>query len=93
MKIIGKTENGYIIEASKDDVANLIGYYSHYSKEVNISVGDEIQVSKMYQQLHDLERSQPEMRKVVSTLRGMADLLEPVCPVIEKRVKEAADGR
>ena len=30
MKIIGKTEDGYIIEASQDEVANLIGYYSKY---------------------------------------------------------------
>jgi hypothetical protein len=91
MKVIGKTENGYIIEASRDDVANLVGYNSQYSTGYkSLSVGDEILVSKMFRQLYDLEHHQPELQKVVNTLRGMADLLGPVCPVIEKQVKEAA---
>jgi hypothetical protein len=90
VKVIGKTESGFIIEASKEEIANLTGYHSSYSNGYKSPlVGVEIQVSKMFRQLYDLEHNQPELQKVVNTLRGMADLLEPVCPVIEKRVKEA----
>ena len=91
MKIIGKTENGYIVEASKDDVANLVGYHGQYdTKYKPLSVGDEILVSKMFRQLYELKNNQPELQKVVGTLRNLADLLEPVCPVIEAQIREAA---
>jgi hypothetical protein len=90
MKIIGKSENGFILEASRDEVANLIGYYFSCSDGCKMpSIGDELQVSKMYRQLYDLKNRQPELQKVVGTLRGLADMLEPVCPVIEKAAKEA----
>lgn len=29
MKIIAKTENGYILEASRDDIAGIQGMYGH----------------------------------------------------------------
>lgn len=89
MIVIGKTENGYILEASRGEVAHLIGYYSEYDKESRVNVGDEIQVNKMFNQLYELKDNAPELNKVVKTLRNLADLLEPVCPVIEKAVKEA----
>jgi hypothetical protein len=90
VKVIGNTKDGYILEASENEVANLIGYSSHWSdKFKRPSVGDDIQINKMYRQLYDLEHNQPELRKVIDTLRGLADMLEPVCPVIEKQIKEA----
>lgn len=41
----------------------------------------------MFTQLYNLENKQPELKKVVDTLRGIADLLEPTCPVIENAIK------
>lgn len=90
MKIIGESREGYIIEASKDEVANLIGYYSKYDDKFKISVGDKINISGMYQQLYNLKNNQPRLKEIVKTLRNLADLLEPVCPVIEAQIKEAA---
>ena len=37
MKIIGKTNDGFILEASKDDVAAMEGLYSHQKR---FEVGD-----------------------------------------------------
>jgi hypothetical protein len=49
VKVIGKTEGGYILEASNDEVANLIGYYSTYDKDYKRpNCGDNIQISSMY---------------------------------------------
>ena len=31
MKILGKAEGGWIVEISEDELANLTGYYSHYT--------------------------------------------------------------
>jgi len=91
VKIIGESRNGYILEVSKDEVANLIGYSSQYNTKYKpLSVGDEVLVSKMFRQLYDLQNNQPELQKVVGTLRNLADLLEPICPVIEAQIKEAA---
>ena len=41
MKIIGKTKDGFILEASKDDVAALENLYSH---QKTFNVGDLIEV-------------------------------------------------
>ena len=70
-------------------MANLIGYYGKYDSNFRVNVGDQINISGMYKQLYNLERNQPELKRIVDTLRGLADLLEPVCPVIEQAVKEA----
>jgi len=90
MKVIGKSQNGFILDASSQEVARLIGYYGSYKDGATPSVGDEIQVNKMYEQLYELKHNEPELKKVVDTLRGLADLLEPVCPVLEAQIKEAA---
>ena len=45
MKIIGKTEDGFILEASKDDVAGLEGLYSHAK---SFKVGDLIDVKGLF---------------------------------------------
>jgi len=92
MKIIGETKDGYIIEASRDDVANLIGYYYGSAMKNRLSTGDEIQINKMFRQLYNLEHNQPELRKVVDSLRGIADLLEPCCPMIEAQIRDATKG-
>lgn len=89
MKVIGESEDSFIIEASKNEIANLIGYYSKYDSKFKINAGDQINISDMFKQLYNLEHNKPELSKVVNTLRNLADSLEPVCPVIEKSVIEA----
>lgn len=85
MKIIATTEKGYIIEASKEDIANLTGYYSSYSKGYTEPIiGDEIAIHKMFEQLYTLEKKKQDLSQTVRTLRNLADLLEPACPIIEK---------
>jgi hypothetical protein len=90
VKVIGESRDTYILEASKDEIANLIGYYSRYDDKAHVSVGDKINISSMYKQLYNLKNNEPKLKEVVKTLRGLADLLEPVCPVIEAQIKDAA---
>ena len=50
MKIIGKTDNGWLLEASKDDVALMMGFrYSHDSgfNDANVTIGTEMYLAKM----------------------------------------------
>ena len=39
MKIIAKTENGFLVDASEDEVAQLHGYDSHYDSVYRQAVG------------------------------------------------------
>jgi hypothetical protein len=90
VKIIGKSESGYILEASNDEVANLVGYYSIYDKDYKRpNCGDNIQISSMYKQLYNLKNNEPKLKDTVKILRGLADSLEPVCPLIEAQIKDA----
>jgi hypothetical protein len=92
LKVIGKTGDGYILDASTNEIANLIGYYSDYDMRDNnkkLAVGDNIQISAMYKQLHNLKNNEPKLKDTVKMLRGLADSLEPVCPVIEAQIKGA----
>ena len=85
MKVIATTEDGFIIEASKNDIANLTGYYSTYDKDFKkLKIGDEIAIHDMFVQLYTLEKKKQDLSQTVKTLRNLADLLEPACPVIEK---------
>lgn len=52
MKIIGKTEDGFILEAAKQDVAALENLYTH---EKTFNVGDLIDVSKLFNKLECLQ--------------------------------------
>lgn len=52
MKIIGKTKEGFIIEASKDDVAALENLYAH---QKTFNVGDLIDVSKLFDKLRSVQ--------------------------------------
>jgi hypothetical protein len=78
MKIIGKTENGFVLIASADEVANLIGYHSKYSdaKAVrDLDVGSEIRVAEMYRHLSRLGHAKQEISDMAAKLRAAADLI------------------
>ena len=92
MRIIAETKEGFLLEARKKDVANLIGYSSEWSqeyKENKPKIGDDIQINKMYNQLYSLAGKQKDLQSVVMTLRGMADLLEPTVPIIREIFENA----
>lgn len=83
MKIIGLTNTGYLLTATKAEVSNFIGYYWEGDDgHPVLGAGHEIQVGKMYGRLRDLARAEEEMDKKAKELRRIADLLEPLCPLL-----------
>lgn len=52
IKIIGKTEDGFILEASKDDVAAMEGLYSH---EKRFEVGDLIDMKGLFSRCKSID--------------------------------------
>lgn len=83
MKIIGDTGSGFILQASKDEVFNLIGYYSQYSSNApTLPVGCNICVSEMYKQLYRLTEAYKAMADISSKLyaadKPIADVVIPI---------------
>lgn len=82
MKVIGETRDGFILEAKKDEVLNLIGYYSQYTDgRPRIEVGSEIHIDKMYSQLRHLSFHKKEIMEMQARLRAAATLLDEVDPI------------
>ena len=76
MTVIGKSENGYIITATKDEIANLQGLYSHYSNGFNVDVGDELNIKPFY-----------DMAKEANSIRSRRDELESVANHIDSALR------
>lgn len=76
MKVIGKSEDGYIITATKDEIANLQGLYSHYSDGFEVNVGDELNIKPFY-----------DMAKEANNIRDRRDELESVARHIDSAIR------
>lgn len=83
MKIIGKTDAGFLLEANSDEIANLLGYYSDYQlperggyNREKLQIGDQVNVAAMFKHLRELEHAGKEMTNLASKLRTAADLID-----------------
>jgi len=72
MKVIGRTKEGYIMEGSSHEIANLLGFSSTY--DLNVAVGDEIHVSEMFRRLHSPSAQQGVLDAIARKLREAAGL-------------------
>lgn len=89
MKIIGETTDGFIFEATRDEMANLVGYHSNYSLQAEsatdkpyLKIGTEIAITAMFRQLYDLEHNKKELGALAVRLRRYADTLDAVRPIL-----------
>ena len=46
MKVVGYTEKGYMLDATKEEIANLIGFYSTYSEEYRKAKEKQTQITR-----------------------------------------------
>ncbi len=97
MKIIGKTERGYIIDISGDELANLAGYYAEsqspsagYNRGP-YNVGDTVTVHKMYHQLYNLARISAQADQAKKTLQAAIELFTIVDPVVRQITEEKSE--
>jgi len=101
MKIIGTTKEGFILEATENECANLIGfYYSDFEARKQLKFGNEILVNSLFRQLYDLknrgeslERCANELEAIASLLRLQAPVVTPASTVTEKEVNQHPNGR
>ena len=90
MKVIGYTEKGYMLDATKEEIANLIGFYSTYGEEFkkkSLGIGSEIDVSGMYKQLYGLAGKYDDIERAKDNLKRCIELLDIVNPLIDVSIK------
>lgn len=73
MKIIGKTKEGFIIEASKDDVAALENIYPH---QKTFNVGDLIDVSQLFSELRSIKIALNDIERLKDATETLYDSCE-----------------
>lgn len=82
MKIIGETTGGFILEANKDEIANLKGFSVYYlSKEQKaLQVDDVIEIGKVYDRYKSFENliKSSGFKDALNRLKDTVAVLTPV---------------
>ena len=76
MKIIGKTKDGFIIEASRDDVAAMEGLYAHQKR---FEVGDLIDMTGLFSRCKSIDMAFNDidhLRKAAENIIKATDWIE-----------------
>ena len=77
MKVIAKTNDGYILEASKEDVRNIQGMYLH---EKSVDIGDVIDIEGLFKKYMSVSSAFDK----IESLRQTADLITRAADWIEQ---------
>lgn len=84
MKVVGRTREGFILTATQNELANLLGYYYGGADGCPaLDSLDEIKVSEMYDQLYRLASKKDALSKVAGDLEELANLLRMHEPVVQ----------
>jgi len=102
MKLIAENKTGFIVDMSKTELANLIGYYYIDESEVqnkirgvynDLCVGAEINISKMYEQLNSMKNNEQRFKQASDLLAKIADTLLLVDPIIRQIQSEPDENK
>lgn len=91
MKIIGKTNYGYILEASEEEISNFVGFYRHEQRG-EYRPGTEIKVSPLFDQLEFLKTREGTLANIISLLREYAGKLELIDPIVIREISEGKEA-
>ena len=87
MKIIAQINGGYLLESGSDEISNLMGFTSNYSRErekgqYNFKIGDLIPVNKMFDPLYRMANMEKELTEVSAKLKAASDFVNCALPTI-----------
>lgn len=85
MNVYAKTRYGYLLEATKTEIDNLLG--RHYRCE-SLEPGQQIEVSERFKQLEHLSVLKMEIKEAQNLLRQCADTLDDIPPLIHNVLPE-----
>jgi hypothetical protein len=91
MKIIAKTgEKTFLVQATEDELANLIGWSSEWHRkdrrQRGLCIGDTINTHAMFSRLYEQENQRSELDKAKSILMKAAASIDKAAPVFERIV-------
>jgi len=99
MKIIGKTEKGYIAEFSEHELAKINGFRSCYDDDwrrlkgrQELKIGTILDVSKLANKVTRIKDNEAKVLNAITTFRHLADALEECWPSF-KKIEEDSDDR
>jgi hypothetical protein len=102
MKIIGITGKGFIVETDKDELSNLVGYQSDFSRTYNTSqrkefkIGDQIEINAMFDRLYRMANKEKELMEISAKLKAAADFVDASLPTVKHvngpKEEEASNG-
>lgn len=83
MKIIGKTDQSVLLEATPDELAKIAGYRHQMELDspgslAKLKVGQEVEVAPMYNYLVSIEGAKMDLQHYQQRLRDAANLLEGI---------------
>lgn len=94
MKIIGRMDNGFIVTASEQELAEIAGfrYSSSMKSDCRPEIGREIRVSKLFEALRVSRERKEDIEKLANDLRRVAGRVDSInqalsAPIIEVEVK------
>jgi len=93
MEIIGTNSNGFILQATADEVTKILGFtYAAQAKDAGfaLAVGSVIPISDIYSRLSSMRSNDTALADARKSLRSLADLLEPIDNAIQEALKPVA---
>lgn len=95
MKIIAEMPGKKVlIEATKDEVANLLGYSSSWSNRMDpekIVPGLVIHIDRMWNRLKKVESIPGTLRRLDELANSIKDAVAPAIPVVEHELEQKDD--
>lgn len=88
MKIIGKTDGGFILQATTSDIQKLVGWYYDETPTPTFKVGDDIKVSDMFMQMKNIKDMEKKLTQTAASLRMCANQIEISAPIVASSVEE-----
>jgi hypothetical protein len=92
MKIIANVGDGYLVEATADDLSNLMGFSSNYRREDTkdgngnyyrrLKIGDNIPIHAMFDRLFRMANLEKELVEVSAKLKAASDFVNTALPVV-----------
>ena len=89
MKVIGKSEDGYIVTVTKDEIVNLQGL--QYSDGFKVNIGDELDIKPFYdmaKEANSIRSRINELERVARYIDSALRLMDLVIKSIDKEYKE-----
>lgn len=96
MKIIGKRNGGFIVDASEDELVHICGFNYEHERRVastnskgrcgsyaQLEVGDNIEVAQIWNMLKNIQSYERKLIEAKATLAAVINGVDMVAPVVK----------